>query len=113
RMLVELPAQRLEALAIDEKLAGMIDRARAELRAHLADPGWFADKSRDLPTAHRPFQAAYFCAEFGLHECFQIYAGGLGLLAGDHLKAASHLGLPLIGVGLLYRNGYFHQKLDA
>lgn len=56
---------------------------------------------------------AYFCAEFGLHESLPIYSGGLGILAGDHCKAASDMGLPFIGVGLLYREGYFHQKLDA
>ena len=56
---------------------------------------------------------AYFCAEFGLHESLPIYSGGLGILAGDHCKAASDMGLPFVGVGLLYREGYFHQKLDA
>ncbi len=113
RMLVELPPHRLEALALDEKLVAMVGRARQSLRDHLADPGWFATRAGEVEKKGRPFLAAYFCAEFGLHECFQIYSGGLGLLAGDHLKAASDLGLPLIGVGLLYRNGYFHQKLDA
>jgi glycogen phosphorylase len=128
RMLVELSPHRLEALALDEKLVEMIGRAAGELRAHMADPGWYgrlgaaspnsgmAEKGTGTrlgePGYPRPFLAAYFCAEFGLHECFQIYSGGLGLLAGDHLKAASDLSLPLIGVGLLYRNGYFHQKLD-
>ncbi|MGE5489872.1 MAG: alpha-glucan family phosphorylase [Actinomycetota bacterium] len=56
---------------------------------------------------------AYFCAEFGFHESLPIYSGGLGILAGDHCKAASDLGLPFVGVGLLYRQGYFHQSLDA
>ncbi|HYQ40141.1 MAG TPA: alpha-glucan family phosphorylase [Pseudomonas sp.] len=56
---------------------------------------------------------AYFCAEFGLHESLPIYSGGLGILAGDHCKAASDMGLPFVGVGLLYKEGYFHQKLDA
>ena len=124
RMLVELSPHRLEALALDEKLVDMIARAAAELRAHMADAGWYATQAKGLvpiadkgarlgePGYPRPFLAAYFCAEFGLHECFQIYSGGLGLLAGDHLKAASDLSLPLIAVGLLYRNGYFHQKLD-
>src|SRR5450631_219456 len=56
---------------------------------------------------------AYFCAEFGFHESFPIYSGGLGILAGDHCKAASDLRLPFIGVGLLYRQGYFQQKIDA
>ncbi len=56
---------------------------------------------------------AYFCAEFGLHESFPIYSGGLGILAGDHCKAASDLGVPFIGIGLLYRQGYFSQTIDA
>lgn len=56
---------------------------------------------------------AYFCAEFGLHESFPIYSGGLGILAGDHCKAASDLRLPFVGVGLLYRQGYFHQSIDG
>jgi len=56
---------------------------------------------------------AYFCAEFGLHESFPIYSGGLGILAGDHCKAASDLRLPFVGMGLLYRQGYFHQTIDG
>lgn len=56
---------------------------------------------------------AYFCAEFGFHESLPIYSGGLGILAGDHCKGASDMGLPFVGVGLLYRQGYFHQQLDA
>src|SRR5205085_5374891 len=56
---------------------------------------------------------AYFSAEFGLHESLPIYSGGLGILAGDHLKSASDLGIPLVGVGLYYDQGYFRQRLDA
>ncbi|MDZ7289798.1 MAG: alpha-glucan family phosphorylase [candidate division KSB1 bacterium] len=56
---------------------------------------------------------AYFCAEFGFHECLPIYCGGLGVLAGDHTKSASDLGIPFVGIGLLYKNGYFTQRLDA
>ena len=56
---------------------------------------------------------AYFCAEFGFHESFPIYSGGLGILAGDHCKSASDMHLPFVGVGLLYRQGYFHQTIDA
>ena len=56
---------------------------------------------------------AYFSAEFGLTECLSIFAGGLGVLAGDHLKSASDLGVPLVGVGLLYQQGYFRQYLNA
>ena len=56
---------------------------------------------------------AYFSAEFGVHECMPIYSGGLGILAGDHLKSASDLGLPLVGVGLMYQKGYFRQYLNT
>jgi starch phosphorylase len=58
-------------------------------------------------------RVAYFSAEFGIHECLPLYSGGLGVLAGDHLKSASDLNLPLVGVGLVYRRGYFHQTIDA
>ena len=58
-------------------------------------------------------QIAYFSAEFGFHESLPIYSGGLGILAGDHIKSASDLGIPLVGVGLLYKKGYFTQKIDA
>lgn len=62
---------------------------------------------------HQSDLVAYFCAEFGFHESFPIYSGGLGILAGDHCKAASDMRLPFIGVGLLYRQGYFSQMIDA
>ncbi len=55
---------------------------------------------------------AYFSAEYGLDETFPIYSGGLGILSGDHLKSASDLGIPLVAIGLLYKNGYFHQIID-
>jgi len=61
----------------------------------------------------KPGPVAYFCAEFGIHECLPFYSGGLGVLAGDHVKSASDLGLPLIGVGLFYKQGYFQQHIDA
>jgi starch phosphorylase len=70
---------------------------------------WFHRKhARDLKGP-----IAYFCAEYGIHESLGIYSGGLGVLAGDHMKAASDMALPLVGVGLLYRNGYFRQTIDA
>jgi glycogen phosphorylase len=72
-------------------------------------PTWWSRSHGD----ERAFLAAYFCLEFGLDEALPIYSGGLGVLAGDHLKAASDLGIPLVGVGLLYRDGYFRQRLDG
>ena len=74
----------------------------------MSHPTWFGEthsKSR--------LQVAYFSSEFGLTESLRIYSGSLGVLAGDYLKAASGLGIPLIGGGLLYREGYFHQALNA
>ncbi|MBD1938444.1 alpha-glucan family phosphorylase [Microcoleus sp. FACHB-68] len=68
--------------------------------------------SRVAPQISREHPVAYLCAEFGIHESLPIYSGGLGILAGDHLKSASDLGVPLVGVGLLYRQGYFHQRLS-
>lgn len=65
-----------------------------------------------LATAAGERRMAYFSAEFGIHECLPLYSGGLGVLAGDHLKSASDLNVPLVGVGLVYRRGYFHQKID-
>ena len=66
-----------------------------------------------LDCLHQGDLIAYFCAEFGIHESFPIYSGGLGILAGDHCKAASDLRLPFVGIGLLYRQGYFHQTIDG
>ena len=69
--------------------------------------------ARSTPSSLRSRPVAYFSAEFGLHESLPIYSGGLGVLAGDHLKSASDLGIPLVGIGLLYDQGYFRQTLDA
>ena len=60
-----------------------------------------------------PLLVAYFSSEFGVRPALPIYAGGLGILAGDHLKAAGDLGVPIAGIGLFYRGGYFHQELDG
>lgn len=114
RTLAKLSPERASAAAADTTLVVLVKQAREDLHAHLNDRGWYGGVQRQVAAsgAAVPFLAAYFCAEFGIAECFQIYSGGLGLLAGDHLKSASDLGLPLIAVGLLYRNGYFHQALD-
>ena len=106
RHVIEIaPPHRLQALAADaDYVAGVrtLDAELGALRARAADPGPF---SRSRPVV-------YFCAEFGLHASLPIYSGGLGILAGDLLKAASDLGLPMVGIGLAYRQGYFHQRLD-
>jgi starch phosphorylase len=109
RMLGEVPAARLDELAADADYAGRVDAAAADLRDYLARPGWFQRQTGEPGVQG----IAYFSMEFGVTEVLPNYSGGLGILAGDHLKAASDLGLPLIGVGLLYRSGYFRQSLSA
>ena len=100
---------RLEEIAVDEGFLTSMQRVVHNLGRHLKRSPWLSQQGRDPGDAC----VAYFCAEFGLAECMQIYSGGLGCLAGDHLKSASELGLPLVGVGLLYRHGYFQQYLNA
>jgi starch phosphorylase len=92
-----------EFMAEYETVLAGFDRYLADVDNH-----WFGRKGADLKGP-----IAYFCAEFGLHEHLQIYSGGLGILAGDHLKTASDMGLPFVAVGLLYRQGYFRQSIDA
>ncbi|MGO9239323.1 MAG: alpha-glucan family phosphorylase [Bryobacteraceae bacterium] len=108
-MLGRIDQRRLSGLANDEAFLAQMDRAAASLEEYMAGQGWFP---RTHPEA-MGLVAAYFSAEFGLTECVPNYAGGLGILAGDHLKSASDLGLPLVGVGLLYQGGYFRQYLNA
>ncbi len=100
---------RLDELAADEGFLVSLQRVEANLTRHMEREPWLAQHERNPGD----FTIAYFCTEFGLSECLQIYSGGLGCLAGDHLKSASELALPLVGVGLLYRHGYFQQYLNA
>ncbi|MFI9504278.1 alpha-glucan family phosphorylase [Nocardia sp. NPDC052566] len=108
RMLGEVPAARLDELAADADYVARVDAAAAGLREYLDRPLWF---QKQMDGGVRGI--AYFSMEFGVSEVLPNYSGGLGILAGDHLKSASDLGLPLIGVGLLYRSGYFRQTLSA
>ncbi len=99
---------RLAACAADPEFLRRYDAVlEREARDASAQDSWFATTYPDV--VQRP--VAYFCAEFGLHNSVPIYSGGLGVLAGDHCKAASDLGVPLVGVGLLYTRGYFDQRL--
>ncbi len=110
RMLGMISQERLEAAAADEAFLANLDRVAAQEREYLAaGTNWF---KRNFPRAGRPL-VAYFSAEFGLTESLSIFAGGLGILAGDHLKSASDLGVPIVGVGLLYQQGYFRQQLNS
>jgi len=109
-MLGEIPLSQIERRAGELVLHGRINYAYRRQREYLqADRTWGARHAGIL----RPRPVAYFSAEFGLHESLPIYSGGLGILAGDHLKSASDLGIPLIGVGLFYGQGYFRQHLDG
>ncbi|MBN2211089.1 MAG: alpha-glucan family phosphorylase [Sedimentisphaerales bacterium] len=109
KMLGELSQDRLNAAVRDDSLMAYIDRVETKLRNYLQSPSWFNSLGPSQPSDI----IVYFSAEFGLTECVPIYSGGLGILAGDHLKSASDLGLPLVGVGLMYRQGYFQQYLNA
>ncbi|MBO0848942.1 MAG: alpha-glucan family phosphorylase, partial [Pseudonocardia sp.] len=110
RLLGEVSTQRLGELAADAELVERV-RARADdLHAYLTEPRWYQRQQAAEPAL--PAAIAYFSMEFGVSEVLPNYSGGLGVLAGDHLKAASDLGVPLIGVGLLYRSGYFRQSLS-
>jgi len=108
-MLGQMPQERLEEIATDEGFLAHLNRATQDLRDYLSSPGWWA---KTYGGSDEP-QVAYFCAEFGLNECMPIYSGGLGVLAGDHLKSASELDIPLVAIGLLYQQGYFRQRLNA
>ena len=100
---------KLEAAAADEGFLAHLARVAEDLDAYLAgESTWF---SRTYGATQSPL-VAYFSAEFGVTDCLSIFAGGLGLLAGDHLKSASDVGIPLVGVGLLYQQGYLRQRLD-
>ena len=95
----------------DEKFMAEYQDVLAEFDRYMANGAghWFQRKYGDKIEG----QIAYFCAEYGIHESLRIYSGGLGVLAGDHMKSASDMALPFVGVGLLYRKGYFRQTIDA
>jgi glycogen phosphorylase len=102
--------KQLDALAVDESFLERLDALAADLDDYLSRPLWY---QRAAQGASLPSGIAYFSMEFGVAEVLPNYSGGLGILAGDHLKSASDLGLPLIAVGLYYRSGYFRQSLTA
>ncbi|MBX5485410.1 MAG: glycosyltransferase family 1 protein [Mycolicibacterium hassiacum] len=110
-LLGQVTPKRLDELAADEEFLARLDALNAELDDYLTRPLWYQQQIEN--GAEFPNGIAYFSMEFGIAESLPNYSGGLGILAGDHLKSASDLGLPLIGVGLLYRSGYFRQSLTA
>lgn len=117
KLLAAVGQDRLEQLEHDEGFLAHMDRVVEALDRYLGATTWFqetyAKDGTDPQTLMQKYRTAYCSAEFGIHESVPIYSGGLGLLAGDHLKSASDLGLPLVGVGLMYREGYFRQYLNV
>src|SRR5436190_1235393 len=101
----------LARLAADPGYLARLGEMAADLDEYLTGPRWYQLSADELAGA--PAAVAYFSPEYGIAGALPQYSGGLGILAGDHLKAASDLGVPLIGVGLLYRHGYFSQSLSA
>ncbi|GAA2472886.1 glycosyltransferase family 1 protein [Streptomyces thermolineatus] len=116
RLLGTVSAERLAVLAADRRFLRRLDAAVEDLRDYLANPRWYqgAPAHAPLPGGKDalPAAIAYFSPEFGITAALPQYSGGLGILAGDHLKSASDLGVPVVGVGLLYRHGYFRQSLS-
>lgn len=108
-LLQDVDEAALERAAADPDWMRRLGEVQLERRRHLEDPGWFGRTHAGGPLR----RVAYFSMEFGLGEALPLYAGGLGVLAGDFLKGASDLGVPGVGVGLLYQEGYFRQMIDA
>ena len=111
KMLGEVSAARLSVLARDRKFLRRLDDVHDDLTDYLTQPRWY-QQQQEAGEVALPASIGYFSPEFGITEVLPQYSGGLGILAGDHLKAASDLGVPIIGVGLLYRSGYFSQSLS-
>ncbi len=111
RMLGRISQERLEEAANDEGFIAHMMRVYQQLNRYMSSTEtWF---HKEHAGRLKGMRVAYFSAEFGITEAMPNYSGGLGVLAGDHLKSASDLGIPLVGVGLLYQEGYFHQYLNA
>ena len=108
-ILESISRKRLEALAGDTTFVNELQSQLAYRKAYLSQSSWFDEKYDKAALG----TVAYFSMEFGLSEALPIYSGGLGVLAGDFLKTSSDLGIPLVGIGLLYQQGYFHQALDT
>jgi starch phosphorylase len=108
KLLGSVSQARLEELAENNGFLCELQRAGDKLKSYLEERTWF----EKVCSKYTKPLIAYFSAEFGVHECLPTYAGGLGILAGDHLKSASDLGVPIVGVGLLYQKGYFRQYLN-
>ncbi len=111
RLLGIVSQERLTEAENDDAFRAQLDAVYAEFRRYMDTGGWWAESYKN--EMGDDFRIGYFSAEFGITECLPIYSGGLGVLAGDHLKSASDLGLPLVAVGFLYQKGYFRQALNS
>ncbi|HEX8891652.1 MAG TPA: alpha-glucan family phosphorylase [Pyrinomonadaceae bacterium] len=109
RLLTEVSEFRLTQMGTDPVYVERVRQLTERFDRYMADGRTWSSHSEKKITRENP--VAYFCAEYGIHNSLPFYSGGLGILAGDHLKSASDLGLPLVAVGLLYRYGYFRQRL--
>ncbi|MFH1727389.1 MAG: alpha-glucan family phosphorylase [Pseudomonadota bacterium] len=106
--LSSLPSERYQEILKDDAIMASLNKIYTEMKDYLNKKSWFDEKNLKNESL-----IAYFSMEFGLTECLTIYSGGLGVLAGDHLKSSSDLGLPLVGVGIFYQQGYFRQYLNS
>ncbi|HEV3145087.1 MAG TPA: alpha-glucan family phosphorylase [Gemmataceae bacterium] len=114
KLLGATPQSRFEQLSKDDGFLAHLERVRQKLNDYLEAPTWFQEQyPPSVEGQKEPFRIGYFSMEFGIHESIPEYSGGLGVLAGDHLKSASDLGIPLIGVTLMFRQGYFRQYLNV
>ena len=111
-LLGALSSAQLAALAADPGFVARVEALSADLQRYLEQPRWYQTYAQEQGEAGVPRSIAYFSAEFGITAVLPQYSGGLGILAGDHLKAASDLGAPIVGVGLFYKTGYFKQSLS-
>lgn len=107
QVLAQADSERLESLRANEDYLRLYGEVMAEFDAYMAEP--LRDIDEHVTAAH---PVAYFSTEYGINESVPIYSGGLGVLSGDHLKSASDMAVPLFGIGLLYKNGYFKQEID-
>ncbi len=110
-MLGQISQEKLETAANNNVFLAHLNVIHKKFKSYLTSPSWFENYSDNKSLDN--LKIAYFSMEFGLTECMPLYSGGLGVLAGDHLKSTSYLGLPFVGVGLLYQHGYFKQTLNS
>ena len=110
-MLGQISQEKLDATSKNSVFLARLEVIHKKFREYHKTPSWFETNHNDETLSN--LKIAYFSMEFGLTECMPLYSGGLGILAGDHLKSTSYLGLPFVAVGLLYQHGYFRQTLTA